>query len=163
MARAGVRVMMAMDNLDSMFHPPRHIERCSARFYEGAARRCHERGAVFFIHACGHQRVLLPLIASLGVDGLEGVAFPPFGDIELDEAARISGDRLILTGGISATEFLRLTTREAVFAYVRDLFARMRPHAHRFMFSASCNTPYTAPWERMEWFRDAWREWGGSV
>jgi hypothetical protein len=32
------------------------------------------------------------------------------------------------------------------------------PHAHRFIFSASCNTPYTAPWQTILWFRDAWRE-----
>jgi hypothetical protein len=35
----------------------------------------------------------------------------------------------------------------------------MKPYAHRFMLSASCNTPVTAPWERIVWFRDAWREY----
>lgn len=159
MAEAGVPAMMAMDNLDTAFHPPHYVERYSASFYEKASRICHERGSLFFIHACGHQRDNLPLIASLGVDGLEGVAFPPLGDVELDEAMRLSGDRMILTGGISAQEFERLQTRESVFAYVRELFARMRPYAHRFIFSASCNTPYTAPWPALLWFRDAWREY----
>jgi uroporphyrinogen decarboxylase len=117
-------------------------------------------GATFFIHACGHQRVLLPLVASLGVDGLEGVAFPPLGDVELDEAMRLAGDRLIITGGISATEFQRLHTRQDVFDYVRDLLVRLRPYAHRFMLAASCNTPRTASWETICHFRDAWREYG---
>ncbi|HOM58877.1 MAG TPA: uroporphyrinogen decarboxylase family protein [Kiritimatiellia bacterium] len=161
MAGAGVRVMMAMDNLDTAFHPPYYVEQYSASFYERASRICHEHGAIFFIHACGHQRDNLALIASLGVDGLEGVAFPTLGDVELDEAMRLSGERMILTGGISAQEFERLRTREAVFAYVRELFGRMRPYAHRFMFSASCNTPYTAPWQTLLWFRAAWREYAG--
>lgn len=161
MLDAGVPSMMSMDNLDAMFHPPHYVERYSASFYERAARLCRERGAAFFIHACGQQRALLPLIASLGVDGLEGVAFPPLGDVQLDEAMRLSGERLIITGGISATEFVRLTTREAVFGYVRDLFERLRPFAHRFIFSASCNTPYTAPWETICHFRDAWQEYAG--
>jgi uroporphyrinogen decarboxylase len=159
MAKAGVRVMMSMDNLDTAFHPPHYVEQYSASFYEKASRICHEHGSLFFIHACGRQRDNLRLIASLGVDGLEGVAFPTLGDVELDEAMRLSGDRLIITGGISAQEFERLHTREAVFAYVRELFERMRPYAHRFMFSASCNTPYTAPWQTLVWFRDAWREY----
>jgi uroporphyrinogen-III decarboxylase len=159
MAQSGVRVMMAMDNLDTAFHPPHYVEKYSASFYEKASRICHEHGSLFFIHACGHQRDNLPLLASLGVDGLEGVAYPTLGDVELDEAMRLSGERMILTGGISAQEFERLRTREAVFAYVRELFARLRPYAHRFMFSASCNTPYTAPWETIVWFRDAWREY----
>jgi len=158
MAQAGVRAMMAMDNLDSAFHPPHYVEQYSASFYEKASRICHEHGSLFFIHACGRQRDNLRLIASLGVDGLEGVAFPTLGDVELDEAMRLSGDRLIITGGISAQEFERLHTRAEVFAYVRELFARMRPYAHRFMLSASCNTPYTAPWQTIQWFRDAWRE-----
>ena len=158
MASAGVRVMMAMDNLDTAFHPPQYVERYSASFYEKAARICHQHDSLFFIHACGRQRDNLRLIASLGVDGLEGVAFPPLGDVELDEAMRLTGDRLILTGGITAMEFERLHTREQAFGYVRALFARMKPYSHRFMLSASCNTPYTAPWQTIQWFRDAWLE-----
>ncbi len=158
MVRGGVRVVMAMDNLDTAFHPPHYVGQYSASFYEKASRLCHDHGSLFFIHACGRQRANLALISSLGVDGLEGVAFPPLGDVELDEAMRLSGGRFIITGGISAAEFQRLTSRAEVFAYVRDLFARMKPFAHRFILSASCNTPYTAPWERIVDFRDAWME-----
>lgn len=160
MLAAGVPVMTAMDNLDSAFHPPRYVEAYSASFYEGASRRCHERGGQFFIHACGRQRAILQQIAGYGVDGLEGVAFPPLGDVELDEAMTLAGDRLIITGGISAAEFERLHTREQVFDYVRDLVRRMTPHAHRFVLSASCATPYTAPWPVLQHFHDAWREFG---
>lgn len=161
MAVAGVTAMMSMDNLDTLFHPPRMVQQCSASYYEQASRICHEHGSRFFIHACGRQRANLGLIASLGVDGLEGVAFPTLGDVELDEAMRLSGDRLIITGGISAMEFERLKTRQEVFAYVKDLFARMEPFAHRFVLAASCTTPYSAPWETLVHFRDAWLEYGG--
>jgi uroporphyrinogen-III decarboxylase len=163
MVRAGARVVMAMDNLDTAFHPPQYVEQYSASFYERASRLCHEQGSLFFIHACGRQKANIALISSLGVDGLEGVAFPPLGDVELDEAMRLSGDRFIITGGISAAEFQRLKSREEVFAYVRAFFERMKPFDHRFIFSASCNTPYTAPWERIVDFRDAWREFGSGT
>ena len=43
----------------------------------------------------------LKLISSLGVDGLEGVAYPPLGDVELDEVMKSTTDRFIITGGIS--------------------------------------------------------------
>lgn len=156
MAQAGVRVMMSMDNLDSAFHPPQYVERYSASFYEKAGRICHEHGSLFFIHACGRQKDNLRLISSLGVDGLEGVAFPPLGDVELDEAMRLSGDRMIITGGISAKEFERFHTKEEVREYVKSLFERIAPYSNRFMFSASCNTPYTASWSTILHFRDAW-------
>ncbi|MBI5396189.1 MAG: hypothetical protein HZA91_12910 [Verrucomicrobia bacterium] len=160
MLAAGVPAMCSMDNLDTMFHPPHYIERCSAGFYEKASRLCHEAGAVFFIHACGQQRAILPLIASLGVDGLEGVAFPPLGDVQLDEAMRLAGDRLIITGGISAVETEKFASRDEVRRYVEGLFVRLRPYAHRFMLSASCNTSIRTPWRVLEWFRDAWQEFG---
>jgi hypothetical protein len=72
-----------------------------------------------------------------------------------DETLRLAGDHLIVTGGISAMEYQRMGTREEIFAYVRNLFARLRPHAHRFILSASCVTPYTEPWEKIVHLRDA--------
>jgi uroporphyrinogen-III decarboxylase len=160
MATYGVPAMMAMDNLDTMFHSPQYVEQYSAPFYEQASRICHEHGSTFFIHACGQQRANLKLIASLGVDGLEGVASPPLGDVELDEAFAATGDRFVLTGGISAAETERLQSRQAVRTYVKQLTDRLRPFAHRFVLASACNTAITTRWEQLVWFRDAWREFG---
>jgi Uroporphyrinogen decarboxylase (URO-D) len=158
MTAARVPAMMAMDNLDSMFHTPVFIERCSAGFYERASQLCHEAGASFFIHACGRQRATLPFIAALGVDGLEGVAYPPLGDVQLDEAMEMADDRFIITGGISAMETEKFQSADEVRRYVEDLFRRMRPYAHRFVLAASCNTSIRTPWKVIQWFRDAWKE-----
>ena len=156
MLEGGVEVVMSMDNLDSMFHPPEHVEAYSASFYEKASALCHQYGSKFFIHACGQQKANLPLISSLGVDGLEGVAYPPLGNVELDEAFSMVHDQFIITGGISAFETKDLKTREEVFEYVKNLFERMKPFANRFILSASCNTAINASWETIKHFRDAW-------
>ncbi len=140
-AAAGVPAVMSMDNLDTMFHPPHYVEAHAASFYERASRVCHEHGSTFFIHACGNQRGNLPLIASLGVDGLEGVAFPPLGDVELDEAMRLSGDRFLITGGIMATQFEQFDTRQKVFAYVRALLDRSCWTGCGRMRTGSCSPP----------------------
>jgi len=155
----GVKAIMAMDNLDTMFHPPDFVERYSASFYENASTICHEHGAKFFIHACGNQKENLPVIAACGVDGLEGVAFPPLGNVELDEAMRLTPGHFIITGGISAMETRDLTSKQMVFNYVKDLFLRMKPYKNRFIFSASCNTPVDTKWDTIKNFRDAWLEY----
>lgn len=159
MAQAGVPAVMSMDNLDTVFHPPHYVEQFSASFYERASRICHEQGSNFFIHACGQQKANLERISALGVDGLEGVAYPPLGDVTLVEAMEATGDRFIITGGISAAEFEALKTRAQVFAYIRRLFRAMWPYRHRFILSASCNTPINATFEQIQWFREAWQRY----
>jgi len=162
MLEAGVPAVMSMDNLDTMFHPPRYVEEYSASFYEKASSLCHEYGSNFFIHACGQQKANLKLISSLGVDGLEGVAYPPLGDVELEEALEMTGDRFIISGGISAMETGGLKDRDSVFEYVEDLLTRLKPYRNRFILSASCNTSIDASWETLVHFRDAWLEYGCS-
>lgn len=161
MAQAGVPVIMAMDNLDTQFHPPYYVEKYCASFYTKASKICHEHGSNFFIHACGNQKANLKLISDLGVDGMEGVAFPPIGDVELDEVMEETHDRFIVTGGITAVQVLDLNTRNAVFKFTKELFTRMRPFRNRFVFSASCNTPINTDWETIINFRDAWKEYAG--
>jgi hypothetical protein len=155
----GVKVIMSMDNLDTMFHPPDYVEAYSASFYEKASSICHEYGAKFLIHACGNQKENLKLISSLKVDGLEGFAFPPLGNIELDEAMLMTPDNFILEGGISPIETRDLKSKQEVFKYVENLFKRLKPFKNRFIFSASCNTAIDTEWETIKNFRDAWLEY----
>jgi uroporphyrinogen-III decarboxylase len=154
--RSGAKVIMAMDNLDTMFHTPEYIEDYSSSFYKKASALCHEYGALFFIHACGQQKDNLKLISSYGVDGLEGVAFPPLGDVMLDEAMLLTDNDFIITGGISAMETRDLKSRDEVFEYVERLFRKMLPFKKRFIFSSSCNTAIDTSWETIINFRDAW-------
>lgn len=159
-AAAGVPAMMAMDNLDAAFHTPTYLEKFSAAFYEQASRFAHEHGSTFWIHACGRQKINLRLMDSLGVDGLEGVAFPPLGDVQLDEVMRLTRDRFLITGGISALETEKFQSADEVRRYVEELFGRLRPYTHRFILAASCNTSIRTPWKVIQWFRDAWQEFG---
>ncbi|MBI5010281.1 MAG: hypothetical protein HZB98_11695 [Bacteroidia bacterium] len=155
-ADSGVKVMMAMDNLDTMFHPPDYVKDYSSSFYKRASEICHAKGAKFFIHACGQQKDNLRLISSYNVDGLEGVASPPLGDVFLDEAMDLTHKNFIITGGISAMETRDLKTRDAIFRYVEELFRKMLPFKNRFIFSSSCNTSIDTSWETITHFRDAW-------
>ncbi len=152
----GVRVVMSMDNLDTMFHPPDYVREYSRSFYEKAGAICHKADAKFFVHACGQQKQNLGLISSCHVDGLEGVAFPPLGDVWLDEAMTLTSSGFIITGGISAMETRDLKSRAEIFHYVEELFRKMLPYKNRFIFSSSCNTAIDTSWETILHFRDAW-------
>jgi hypothetical protein len=55
-------------------------------------------------------------------------------------------------------QFEELQTHDEVFAYVEELLASLRDFRHRFMLAPSCNTPISARWEQIRWFRDAWSD-----
>jgi uroporphyrinogen-III decarboxylase len=160
MARGGVEVIISMDNLDSTFYPPPYFERYCAEFFSKAARICHDHGAYFFSHACGRQKTILPQVVRCGIDGLEGIAYPPLGDVDLWEA-REAGESFIVMGGLSAVELEGPVTREDADRYVERLFRRLHPF-QRFIFSMSCNTSIRTDWDTLRYFRDAWWKFGNT-
>jgi len=151
---AGASAVCSMDNLDSLFYSPDMFDRYCADFYCRAAELCHQGGAAFFIHACGHQQSILQRVIDCGVDGLEGIAFPPLGDVELHEA-RAAGERFIAEGGLSAIQLEGEVTQAQADHYVKELFDRLRPF-ERFVFSMSCNTSILTSWDTLRRYRDAW-------
>ncbi len=152
----GVKVVMSMDNLDTMFHPPEFVREFSASYYKKASAICQENDALFFIHACGQQKANLGLVSSCNVSGLEGVASPPLGDVTPEEVMTSTHEKFIITGGISAMETRNLRTKDDVFKYVEALFRKMIPYKNRFIFSSSCNTSIDTSWDTIRYFRDAW-------
>jgi len=154
MVSAGVQVVMTMDNLDSTFYPPPHFDRYCADFFSRAAAICHDNGSFFFSHACGQQKSILPRVTDCRINGLEGIAFPPLGDVELWEA-REAGDRFVVEGGLSAVQLEGQVSSEEAETYVSQLFNRMRPF-DRFIFSMSCNTSIKTSWDTLRRYRDAW-------
>jgi len=154
----GVKVVLTMDNLDSFFYTPDYFTRYCADFYSRASSICHDKGAWFFSHACGRQKDILPQVVACGIDGLEGIAFPPLGDVELWEA-RKAGEKFIVEGGLSAVELEGQVTRQDAEKYIKNLFNRMRPLA-RFILSMSCNTSILASWDTLRYYRDAWLKYG---
>ncbi|MFC1614687.1 uroporphyrinogen decarboxylase family protein [Gemmatimonadota bacterium] len=152
--RYGVKVVMTMDNLDSLFYTPDQFKRYCASFFRRISEICHQAGAYFFSHACGRQKDILEQVIDCGIDGLEGIAFPPLGDIELWEA-KASSKGFIVEGGLSAVQLEGPVTRRQAEDYVEKLFRKMHPY-DRFIFSMSCNTSIHTSWDTLRYYRDAW-------
>lgn len=154
-------VFISLDNLDSDFYSPRFYRDYCDSFFRRAAETVHRRGKVFVVHACGRNRVLMPLAGESRVDCLEGVTPPPLGNVPLHEARRMTGyERFVVNGGMDPFHLeMRDGATPAIHDYARGLFGRMGDK-RRFIFASSCTTPVGAPWENLEAFRDAAREHG---
>ncbi|MCP5112366.1 MAG: hypothetical protein GY953_16195, partial [bacterium] len=154
-------VFISLDNLDSSFYPPRSYKDYCGSFYTKAAEIVHSRGKIFCVHACGHNKALLPLVGASKVDCLEGVTPPPMGNVNLGEARRMAGyDRFTVNGGMDASHMEVAEGAEAaIHHYTRELFDSMGDKRH-FIYASSCTTPAGTPWENLKFARDAAREWG---
>lgn len=154
-------IFFSGDNLDSVFYPPYFYRDYCESFFSRAADIIHQRRKLFVVHACGHSRVLLPLVGAAQVDCLEGITPRPLGDVDLGEVRGLTGfDSFTVNGGIDVhRQEVCDEPERRLHEYSRDLFASMRDKRH-FIFASSCNTSYLAPWENLVYLRDAAREHG---
>lgn len=154
-------VFLSLDNLDSGFYPPYFYEPYCHAFYAEAARRIHDRGKIFAVHACGRDRALMELVGRSRVDCLEGLTPPPLGDVPLDQARALTGyENFTVNGGMDTGHLeIREEAEKRIHEYTRELFASMGDKRH-FIFASSCSTPAITPWENLLYFRDAARAYG---
>jgi len=83
----------------------------------------HARGGKVRAHCHGNCMGFLETMAEIGIDSVEPLEEPPFGDVTLAEAKRRVGDRMLLSGNVASNMFARMTNgevREAVRRAVRD-------------------------------------------
>jgi uroporphyrinogen-III decarboxylase len=154
-------IFISHDNLDSMFYAPYLYRDYCHAFFARAAEMIHRRGKHLMVHACGRNKVLLPMVGEAQIDALEGVTPPPMGDVQLRDVRRLTGyPRFTLNGGMDAAhQELTDGAQAALRAYVRELFQSLDDQRH-FIFASSCNTSPLTPWENLLYFRDFAREYG---
>lgn len=154
-------IFISHDNLDTVFYPPRFYKTYCHDFFARAAEIIHSRNKFLMVHACGRNRVLLPLVGQAKVDALEGVTPPPLGDVELKEVQSMTGYKNFTVNGGMDPRHQELTedAEARLHDYTRHLFESMGDKRH-FIFASSCNTSPLTPWENLIYFRDAAREHG---
>ncbi len=154
-------IFNSADNLDSAFYPPYFYKDYCHPFYSQAAEIIHSRGKIFCVHACGHQKALLPLVGESRVDCLEGVTPPPMGDVQLADVREMTGyRRFTVNGGMDASRMEVVADAEqSLHEYTKWLFESM-PDRRHFIYASSCTTSVLTPWENLKYARDAARKWG---
>ena len=86
----------------------------------------HRIGGKLRIHSHGNVMTYLEQFADMGVDAIEPLEHPPFGDVDLAEAKRLVGDRMMLSGNVASQNFL-YATREEVRQEVRAAIQAAAP------------------------------------
>jgi len=79
----------------------------------------HDLGAKVIYHNCGDMKFMMPMYCEMGIDMLESLAAPPFGDVQLEDVFDAIPLPTVLSGGIDQIDFLRKATPDQVCARKR--------------------------------------------
>jgi uroporphyrinogen-III decarboxylase len=105
---------------------PKDFEDFVVRYDQPLIERVKKHGHFVGVHCHGNIRYVLGRFAEIGVDQLDPVEVLPDGDLTIEEARRIAGDSLTITGNIQFRELLEFTP-EQMKQRVKDLIRAAGP------------------------------------
>lgn len=102
----------------------------------------HRHGAIAYYHNHGRVMRFMQELASLGMDALDPLEAPPWGDVaDLGEARRLAGDRLCFVGNLDDMEIVNALPEDEVVAIARERLRQAGPTA--FILGGTASGTYT--------------------
>ncbi len=105
-----VSVQLGLDAFDRLIVP----------FDTELIRTIHRHGALAYYHNHGPVMRYLTRLRALGMDALDPLEAPPWGDAHLGEARRVVGPRLCLVGNLDDMEVLDQLPEEQILRLARE-------------------------------------------
>jgi len=122
---------------------PRAVEALLTPFDTELVNLLHRYGALAYYHNHGPIMRYLEALADLGIDALDPLEAPPWGDCDLAEAkSRLQG-RVCLVGNLDDMEILEKRSPEEVQALARERLAQAGPDG--FVLGGTASGTYTEP------------------
>lgn len=131
---------MFPDNLSSEMISPRLFSEFSLEYYQKRNHELHRKNKITMVHIDGTLRGLLPILAKSGVDCVEGLTPFPVGDAHPNELRKLTGDGMILWGGIPSPLFTNNWRIDAFEVYVISYLEAMREN-FRFVVGVGDQVP----------------------
>jgi hypothetical protein len=100
----------------------------------------HAHGKKALIHIDGTLRGVVERIAATGIDAIDALTPKPVGDVAVDEIRRLTGDEIIILGGLPGAMFAPPFTARDMERHVREII-RLHKDSGRFMFGVADQVP----------------------
>jgi len=101
----------------------------------------HRFGGIAYYHNHGDVSRYLEMLADLGIDFLDPLEVPPYGDVDLGDAIRRIGERVCLVGGLDDMEVIETRPTEEVKALGRQ--ALSKAGSRGFVLGGTASGTYT--------------------
>ncbi len=94
---------------------PQGVEKLLKPYDTYLIETIHRYGGIAYYHNHGKVNRFLEDLAGLGIDALDPLEAPPWGDVDLKEAQRRIGDKVCLVGNLDDMEILdRMETKDVI-------------------------------------------------
>jgi MtaA/CmuA family methyltransferase len=107
------------------------------------------------IHICGKSREIWEDVVSTGISNFS------IDNVEdLEEAKKIMGDRVVITGNVPPVDVLYAGTKEDIFKSVKQCIRKGYDSKKGYVLSTGCQIPMHTPMENIEMFMEAGKLYG---
>ena len=100
----------------------------------------HAHGKKAIIHIDGTLRGVVEKISATGIDCIDAMTPKPVGDVGVEEIRRLTGDKLLILGGLPGAMFAKPFTAKEIEQHVREII-RLHKDSNRFMFGVADQVP----------------------
>lgn len=100
----------------------------------------HAKGKKTIIHIDGTLRGVVERIHATGIDCIDAMTPKPIGDVGIDEIRSLTGDEILILGGLPGAMFAPPFTAREMEKHVREIM-RIHRDSGRFMFGVADQVP----------------------
>ncbi|WP_251859680.1 uroporphyrinogen decarboxylase family protein [Clostridium sp. Marseille-Q2269] len=107
------------------------------------------------IHICGKSKEIWEDVVNTGISNFS------IDNVEdLEEAKKIMGDRVVITGNVPPVDVVYNGNKEAIFQSVKQCIKKGHDSKKGYVLSTGCQIPMHTPIENIEMFMEAGRTYG---
>lgn len=155
-AKLGLSIGFADPVSSTSLISPRLFREFSLPYLKKNAVKIKETtGSAPGIHICGRSKEIWQDVVDIGISNFS------IDNVEdLEEAKKIMGHRVIITGNVPPVDVVHLGTKEEIFNSVKDSIRKGHNSPKGFILSTGCQIPMNTPIEKVEMFMEAAKTYG---
>jgi uroporphyrinogen decarboxylase len=135
---------------------PGLVEEFSSRYIKKIADRVKDDEFLFIYHNCGpNTPLMLPSLLGIGADAYH------FGDaVNIAQVLEGMPDDILVMGNVSPSVQFRNGTPESIYAATTEILRECSKHKN-FIISSGCDIPPVSPWDNIDSFFKAVKDFYG--
>lgn len=138
---------------------PAYFEEYLLPYEKRVVETIQSAGALVLFHNCGDINNMYDVYNGLGIDALETLTPPPFGNADIHKALEVLNKNIVIAGNIDQIDFLKKANPEAIAKRVADLVGICKNRG-RFILATSDYIETETPEENIQALANAARQYG---